>query len=136
MNPYIRIDYFARDTCGLTLATTDAPDWPQEAASASRCRFRPIPSFGNVTCRRPSSGELWSANLAMGRRLHAMLGCSTAQRSVEWLADKPSAPRRYDRLGSQLVTSWLSRRGSPFPSMPFPSGRKVPPKKDLRSAHA
>ena len=99
MNPCIRMDYFARDTCGLALATTDTPDWPQEAASASPCRFRPIPSFGNVTCRRPSSGELWSANLAMGRRLHAMLGWSTAQRSVEWLADKPSAPRRYDRLG-------------------------------------
>ena len=39
-------------------------------------------------------------------------------------------------IAFQLVTSWLSRRGSPFPSMPFPSGRKVPPKKDLRSAHA
>jgi len=39
------MDYFARDACGLALATTDAPDWPQDAASASPCRFRPIPSL-------------------------------------------------------------------------------------------
>lgn len=39
------MDYFARDACGLTLAAMDAPDWPQEAASASPCRFRPIPSL-------------------------------------------------------------------------------------------
>ena len=99
MNPCIRMDYFARDTCGLALATMDAPDWPQDAASASPCRFQPCPFRGKTTYRERASGGLWSANLAMGRRLHAMLGWSTAQRSVEWLADKPSAPRRYDRLG-------------------------------------
>ena len=60
-------------TVGLALAAMDAPDWPQEAASASPCRFRPIPVFGNVTCRRRASGGLWSANLAMGRRLQAMV---------------------------------------------------------------
>ena len=98
MNPCIRIDYFARDTCGLALATTEAPDWPQEAASASPCRFRPIPSFSNVTCRKRASGWLWSANLAMAPWLHAMSGWS-AQRSVEWLADRPRASRWYDRQG-------------------------------------
>lgn len=45
MNPCIRMDYFARDACGLALAATDSPDWPQDAASASPCRFRPIPSL-------------------------------------------------------------------------------------------
>ena len=66
------MDYFARDTCGLALATTDAPDWPQDAASASPCRFQPSPVSWKTTCRERGSGELWSANLAMGRWLHAM----------------------------------------------------------------
>ena len=99
MNPRIRMDYFARGTCGLALATTDAPDWPQDAASASPCRFQPCPFRGKTTYRERTSGGLWSANLDMARRLHAMSGGSTAQRSVEWLTDKPSASRRYDRLG-------------------------------------
>jgi len=44
----------------------------------------------------------------------------------------------YQEIGAafQMVTTWLSRRGSPFPSMPFQSGSRVPPKKALRSAHA
>ena len=99
MNPCIRMDYFARDTCGLALATMDAPDWPQDAASASPCRFQPCPFRGKTTYRERASGGLWSANLAMARRLHAMSGGSTAQRSLEWLADKPRASRWYDRQG-------------------------------------
>ena len=109
MNPCIRMDYFARDACGLALATTDAPDWPQDAASASPCRFRPIPSFGNVTCRKRASGGLWGADLAMAPWLHAMSGRSTAQRSVEWLADRPRASRWYDRQGRTLAIASSSK---------------------------
>jgi hypothetical protein len=105
MNPCIRMDYFARDTCGLALATTDAPDWPQDAASASPCRFRPIPSLAMSPVE---NGHLAGSGAQIWPWLHAMSGWS-AQRRVEWLADKPRASRWYDRQGRTRSIASLSK---------------------------
>jgi hypothetical protein len=113
------MDYFARDACGLTLAAMDAPDWPQEAASASPCRFRPIPSLAMSPAEdghlAGSGAQIWpwsdgSMRCREGQRPSAVWNGWQTDRvrhggMTGWVALEPSPARR---SWHETLSAWLS----------------------------